>query len=224
MFFVSRKRDKFVQISFTTINASGPNGSVIHYHPTPETNRPITDKEIYLCDSGAQYLNGTTDVTRTMHFGTPTDHEIECYTRVLKGQIDLGTAIFPNKTKGAFLDSFARKALWDVGLDYRHGTGHGVGMYLCVHEGPIGVSFRSRTDDPGLMENMFISNEPGYYEDGKFGIRIEDIVQIVPAKNVPHDFNGLGAKTFNTITMCPIQTKMVNATLLTDLEVNLFTN
>lgn len=153
-----------------------------------------------------------------MHFGTPNDFEIECYTRVLKGQITLGTCIFPTKTKGNCLDSFARKALWDVGLNYGHGTGHGIGMYLCVHEGPMNVGSRPRAEDPGLSENMFISNEPGYYETEKFGIRIEDIVQIVPAK-LQFDFDGRGALTFHTVTMCPIQTKMINVSLLTDKEV-----
>lgn len=109
------KQDKFMGLSFSTISSSGPNGAIIHYHPMPETNRAITDKELYLCDSGAQYLDGTTDVTRTMHFGTPTDFEKTCFTRVLKGQIALGTAIFPVKTKGQFLDTIARKPLWDVG-------------------------------------------------------------------------------------------------------------
>lgn len=208
-------------MSFPTITSSGPNGSIIHYSPSKESNRPITDQDIYLCDSGAQFLDGTTDVTRTMHFGVPTPFEVDCYTRVLKGQINLGTAIFPRKTEGRFLDTLARKALWDVGLDYRHGTGHGVGHYLCVHEGPMGIGFRPMPDDPGLSENMFVSNEPGYYADGKFGIRIEDIVQIVKAQ-IKTDFDGRGALTFNTVTMCPIQTKMVNVELLTQSEVGFY--
>ncbi|XP_050084024.1 xaa-Pro aminopeptidase ApepP [Anopheles aquasalis] len=204
-------------LSFTTISASGPNGSIIHYHPLPETNRPITNRELYLCDSGAQYLDGTTDVTRTMHFGTPTAEEIRAFTYVLKGQIALGTAIFPRKVKGQFLDTIARKALWDIGLDYGHGTGHGIGHFLNVHEGPMGIGIRLMPNDPGLEENMFLSNEPGYYKDGQFGIRIEDIVQVITA-NVGTNFDGRGALTFSTITMCPIQTKLIDVTLLTPAE------
>lgn len=214
-----RKHANFRGLSFATISASGPNGAVIHYHPAVATNRPISATEMYLCDSGAQYLDGTTDVTRTWHFGTPTEHQIDCNTRVLKGQIGLGAAVFPAKLKGQFLDTLARKALWDVGLDYGHGTGHGIGHYLNVHEGPQGISFRVQPDDPGLQANMFVSNEPGYYQTGEFGIRIEDIVQIVPAGNsVPHDFDGRGALRFHTVTLCPIQTKLIAVKLLTEAE------
>lgn len=166
------------------------------------------------------FRDGTTDVTRTMHFGTPTSFEINCFTRVLKGQIALGTAIFPAKTKGQFLDTIARKSLWDVGLNYGHGTGHGIGHFLNVHEGPMGIGVRPMPDDPGLQENMFLSNEPGYYEDGQFGIRIEDIVKVVKA-NIGKNFNGNGALTFETVTMCPIQTKLIDVGLLTENEVNL---
>ncbi|KAH8307741.1 hypothetical protein KR044_011756 [Drosophila immigrans] len=215
-----KTKDHYMGLSFTTISSSGPNGSVIHYHPAKETNRPINDKEVYLCDSGAQYLDGTTDVTRTLHFGQPTDFQKETYTRVLKGQLALGSTVFPTKVKGQVLDVLARKSLWDIGLDYGHGTGHGVGHFLNVHEGPMGVGFRLMPDDPGLQQNMFISNEPGFYEDGEFGIRIEDIVQIVPAQ-VKYSFGKRGALTFKTITMCPKQTKMVIKELLTEKEINL---
>lgn len=215
-----KKQIHFMGLSFPTISSSGPNGSVIHYHPAKETNRQITDKEIYLCDSGAQYKDGTTDVTRTLHFGDPTDFQKEAYTRVLKGQLTLGATVFPNKIKGQVLDTIARKALWDVGMDYGHGTGHGVGHFLNVHEGPMGVGIRLMPDDPGLQENMMISNEPGYYQDGEFGIRIEDIVQIVPFKS-KCDFNGRGALTFKTITLCPKQTKMIKKELLLQNEIDL---
>jgi len=219
-----KKLPKFAGLSFSTINGSGPNGAIIHYHPTPETNRPITLNEMYLCDSGAQFLDGTTDVTRTWHFGQPTQHQIDCFTRVLKGQISMGTAVFPIKVKGMFLDVLARKSLWDVGLDYQHGTGHGIGHFLNVHEGPIGIGmYRAMPDDPGLQQNMFVSNEPGYYETGQFGIRIEDIVQIVPAK-VENNFNGRGALTFKTVTMCPIHTKLINKNLLTETEITHINN
>lgn len=164
--------------------------------------------------------DGTTDVTRTWHFGDPTEFQKECFTRVLKGQINMGTAVFPTKCGGFRLDSMARKFLWDVGLDYAHGTGHGIGHFLNVHEGPMGVGVRPATDEPGLQAGMFISNEPGFYKTGEFGIRIEDIVCVVPAIGAAHDFNGLGALTFETVTMCPIQTKMLNLALMTEAEIN----
>lgn len=201
--------------SFGTISGSGPNGSIIHYSPQADSNRNITLNEMYLCDSGGQYLDGTTDVTRTWHFGSPSDYEKECFTRVLKGQMQMGSLIFPNKVKGRALDSLARQFLWQYGLDYNHGTGHGIGSFLNVHEGPMGIGTRDYPDDPGLQVNMFLSNEPGYYEDGQFGIRLEDIVQIVPAQNLQHDFMGRGALTFHTITLCPIHTKLVKVDLLT---------
>ncbi|XP_037920466.1 xaa-Pro aminopeptidase ApepP isoform X2 [Hermetia illucens] len=215
------QQEHYMGLSFTTISASGPNGSVIHYHPMPETNRKITRNEVYLCDSGGQYKDGTTDVTRTIHFGEPTEFQKISYTRVLMGQLTLGATIFPKKVKGQVLDTLARKALWDYGLDYGHGTGHGIGHFLNVHEGPMGIGIRPYPDDPGLQENMFISNEPGYYQVGEFGIRIEDIVQVVPAETASHDFSGRGALTFKTITMCPKQTKMVKKELMSAEQVKL---
>ena len=127
---------------------------------------------MYLVDSGGQYKDGTTDVTRSMHFGTPKKFEKECFTRVLKGQISVRQAIFPSKIKGNYLDTLARMSLWEVGLDYSHGTGHGVGAYLNVHEGPMGISWRPYPDDPGLQVGMVLSNEPGCYLDGEFGKHI----------------------------------------------------
>lgn len=208
----------FMGASFATISSVGPHGAIIHYQPDETTDVRITTENIYLCDSGGQYRDGTTDVTRTFHFGTPSDYEKECFTRVLKGQIQMGTMIFPTKIKGNLLDPFARQHLWKVGLDYAHGTGHGIGSYLNVHEGPMGISFRHIKDDPGLECGMFLSNEPGYYEDGKFGIRIEDIVQIVEACT-PYNFNDRGYLTFETVTLVPIQTKMILTDLLTEAEV-----
>lgn len=211
---IRSKNENFMGLSFGTINGAGPNGAIIHYGAKPETNRNITNTEMYLCDSGAQYLDGTTDVTRTWHFGTPTDHQKECFTRVFKGQWQMGTLVFPNKVKGSRLDTLARQFLWQQGLDYGHGTGHGVGHFLNVHEGPMGIGIRDYPDDSGLQVNMFVSNEPGYYEDGQFGMRIEDIVQIVKAE-VPFDFAGRGALTFHTVTLCPIQTKLMKIEMLT---------
>ncbi|XP_050307615.1 xaa-Pro aminopeptidase 1 [Anthonomus grandis grandis] len=208
----------FMGDSFETISSVGPHGAIIHYQPSKATDVPIRTDCLYLCDSGAQYRDGTTDVTRTWHFGTPTEYEKECYTRVLKGQLQLASRIFPTKLKGNHLDSFAREFLWDVGLDYGHGTGHGIGHYLNVHEGPMGISWRVLHQDPGLEANMFLSNEPGYYEDGKFGMRIEDIVQVVPA-NTPHNFNNRGFLTFDTITLVPKSINLINVKMLTDGEI-----
>lgn len=213
-----KKQADFVGPSFDTISSVGPHGAIIHYKPSPATDVPITMSAIYLCDSGGQYLDGTTDVTRTWHFGQPEDYERECFTRVLKGQIKLGTAIFPSKIKGNYLDSFAREFLWDVGLDYAHGTGHGIGSYLNVHEGPMGISWRLMPDDPGFEPGMFVSNEPGYYEDGRFGVRIEDIIQVVTAPT-KHNFNNRGFLTFETITLCPIQAKLIAVDMLTPKEI-----
>ncbi|XP_076035490.1 aminopeptidase P isoform X2 [Oratosquilla oratoria] len=215
--------EDFVGLSFETISSIGPNGAIIHYKPRPETDRKITTEELYLCDSGGQYKDGTTDVTRTLHFGTPTQFERQCFTRVLKGQIALASAIFPTKIKGNCLDTLARLALWDVGLDYSHGTGHGVGMYLNVHEGPMGISWRPMPDDPGLQENMFLSDEPGYYEDNKFGIRLENIVQIVRAET-PHNHRNRGFLTFKNVTMVPVQIKMIEPSMLTEKEVKWLNN
>lgn len=204
--------------SFETISSVGPHGAIIHYRPEPCSDVPITADTLYLCDSGAQFKDGTTDVTRTFHFGTPTEYEKECFTRVLKGQLRMGRAIFPTKIKGNCLDSFARQFLWDVGLDYAHGTGHGIGCFLNVHEGPMGISWKNFPDDPGFEEGMFISNEPGYYEDGKFGIRIEDIVHVTPADTV-HNFNNRGFLTFETVTLVPKQTKLIKVDMLTKEEI-----
>lgn len=215
--FRSQQED-FVELSFPTISSTGPNGSIIHYRPVPETNRPLSVNEIFLLDSGAQYKDGTTDVTRTMHFGTPTAFEKECFTYVLKGHIAVSAAVFPNGTKGHLLDSFARSALWDAGLDYLHGTGHGVGSFLNVHEGPCGISYKTFADEP-LEAGMIVSDEPGYYEDGSFGIRIENVVLVIPAKT-KHNFRDRGSLTFEPLTLVPLQTKMISVHLLTQKEVD----
>ncbi|XP_077205793.1 xaa-Pro aminopeptidase 1 [Paroedura picta] len=212
------QQENFVDLSFATISSTGPNGAIIHYKPTPETNRTLSMNEIFLLDSGAQYKDGTTDVTRTVHFGTPSSYEKECFTYVLKGHIAVSAAIFPNGTKGHLLDSFARSALWDQGLDYLHGTGHGVGAFLNVHEGPCGISYKTFADEP-LEAGMIVSDEPGYYEDGSFGIRIENVVLVVPAKT-KYNFSNRGSLTFEPLTLVPIQTKMIHTHLLTAKECN----
>lgn len=215
--FRSQQED-FVSLSFATISSSGPNAAIIHYKPVTETNRKLSVNEIFLLDSGAQYKDGTTDVTRTVHFGTPTDYEKECFTYVLKGHIAVSSAVFPNGIKGHLLDSFARAALWESGLDYLHGTGHGVGSFLNVHEGPCGISYKTFADEP-LEAGMILSDEPGYYEDGSFGIRIENLVLVVSAIT-KYNFRERGSLTFEPITLVPIQTKMINVDLLTQKEVN----
>ncbi|XP_009641762.1 xaa-Pro aminopeptidase 1 isoform X1 [Egretta garzetta] len=215
--FRSQQKD-FVELSFATISSTGPNGAIIHYKPVPETNRTLSVNEIYLLDSGAQYKDGTTDVTRTMHFGTPSAYEKECFTYVLKGHIAVSAAIFPNGTKGHLLDSFARSALWDCGLDYLHGTGHGVGSFLNVHEGPCGISYKTFADEP-LEAGMIVSDEPGYYEDGSFGVRIENVVLVIPAET-KYNFKNRGSLTFEPLTLVPIQTKMIDVNLLTQKECN----
>uniref|UniRef100_A0A8C1RDZ8 Xaa-Pro aminopeptidase 1 n=1 Tax=Cyprinus carpio TaxID=7962 RepID=A0A8C1RDZ8_CYPCA len=211
----SQQKD-FVGLSFPTISSVGPNGAIIHYRPLPETNRTLSLNEVYLIDSGAQYLDGTTDVTRTVHFGTPSDYEKECFTYVLKGHIAVSAAVFPNGTKGHLLDSFARASLWDSGLDYLHGTGHGVGCFLNVHEGPCGISYKTFADEP-LEAGMIVSDEPGYYEDGSFGIRLENVVLVIPAKT-KYNYRNRGSLTFEPLTLVPIQLKMINTDLLTQKE------
>lgn len=208
--------------SFGTISAVGEHAAIIHYSSCPETDVPITRKSLYLCDSGGHYLDGTTDITRTFHFGEPTAFEKECFTRVLKGQLQVSAAIFPFKLKGNYLDSFARQFLWDVGLDFAHGTGHGVGAYLHVHEGTrvFGISWRQLPDDPGFQEGMVVTVEPGFYLDGQFGLRIEDVVEVVRA-NAAHNFNNRGFLTFENLTYVPKQRKLIQVDLLTEREVGI---
>ncbi|XP_033098855.1 xaa-Pro aminopeptidase 1-like [Anneissia japonica] len=218
-----REQELFVSLSFDTISSSGANGAIIHYKATPETDRPLRLDESYLCDSGAQYRDGTTDVTRTMHFGTPTQHQKDCFTRVLKGVIGISSAVFPNGTNGHQLDCLARLSLWNSGLDYLHGTGHGVGSFLNVHEGPQGISYKTSATDVHLEAGMFLSDEPGYYEDGQFGIRLENIVFIKPTER-EHNFRNRGFLTFEEVTLVPIQTKMIDASLLNAKEVDWLNN
>jgi len=204
--------EHFKGLSFDTISSAGPNAAIIHYKPSPTDSAIIKKEQIYLCDSGAQFLDGTTDVTRTWHFGTPTPEEKRAFTRVLQGHIAIDTAVFPCGTTGFMLDSWARRALWKDGLDYRHGTGHGVGSFLNVHEGPQGISFRITANTP-LRAGMTLSNEPGYYEDGKYGIRIESIV-ILREANTPNNFGQKGHLRFENVTMCPLHKNLINVDLL----------
>lgn len=212
------QQDGFIDISFETISASGPNGAVIHYKPEPDSCSVVDSRKLFLLDSGAQYIDGTTDVTRTVHFGEPTAREKECFTRVLQGHIALDQAVFPENTPGFVLDAFARSPLWKIGLDYRHGTGHGVGAALNVHEGPQSISFRFGNPTP-LQKGMIVSNEPGYYEDHTFGIRIENLL-CVKEINTPNRYGGLEYMGFEKLTFVPIQSKMIDLSLLSASEVD----
>ncbi|EJD43382.1 Creatinase/aminopeptidase [Auricularia subglabra TFB-10046 SS5] len=211
------KLDLFKGLSFTTISSTGPNGAIIHYSPDPKDCAVVRLDQVYLCDSGAQFLDGTTDTTRTWHFGTPTEEERRAFTRVLQGHIAIDTAVFPEGTTGYKLDPFARRPLWEDGLDFRHGTGHGVGHFLNVHEGPHGIGVRKAYDDTALKAGMTVSNEPGYYADGRFGIRIEDIV-IVQKANTPNNFGDAGYLKFEHVTMCPKHRKLIDVSLLSPKE------
>ncbi|KAK7683444.1 hypothetical protein QCA50_013276 [Cerrena zonata] len=209
--------DLFQGLSFTTISSTGPNGAIIHYAPDPSDCAVIQKEQIYLCDSGAQFLDGTTDVTRTWHFGTPSDEEKRAFTRVLQGHIAIDTAIFPSGTTGYVIDSWARRPLWEDGLDYRHGTGHGVGHFLNVHEGPHGIGVRIAYNNTALKSGMTVSNEPGYYADGRFGIRIENIVIVREAKT-PNNFGDKGYLKFEHVTMSPMHKKLIDVSLLSAAE------
>jgi len=211
-------QEHFRGLSFPTISSTGPNAAIIHYSPDPKDCATIDQNQIYLCDSGAQYTDGTTDVTRTVHFTSPTEKEIRAFTRVLQGHINLDMTIFPEKVTGYQLDRIARRALWGDGLDYRHGTGHGVGHFLNVHEGPQSISVKPYANQTHLIEGMVCSNEPGYYEDGKFGIRIENLVMIQKA-TPKYNFGDQAWFRFEHITMAPIQTKLVDKSLLAVEEV-----
>ncbi|XP_057778182.1 aminopeptidase P2 [Salvia miltiorrhiza] len=212
------RQDGFLDTSFDTISGSGANGAIIHYKPEPNNCSIVDPEKLFLLDSGAQYIDGTTDITRTVHFGQPSSWEKECFTRVLQGHIALDQAIFPDNYPGFVLDSFARSSLWKIGLDYRHGTGHGVGAALNVHEGPQSISFRFGNMTP-LLRGMVVSNEPGYYEDHAFGIRIENLLYVKEA-NTPNRFGGVDYLGFEKLTFVPIQTKLCDLSLLSTTEID----
>ena len=207
-------------LSFDTISAAGPNGASPHYRVSEASNLPIKDGEIYLVDSGGQYRDGTTDVTRTMIVGTPTAEMKDRFTRVLKGHIALARAVFPVGTRGIQLDSLARQYLWAAGVDYNHGTGHGVGSFLSVHEGPQRIaaawSAQPGNDEP-LVAGMILSNEPGYYKTGEYGIRIENLVLVEP-RDVPGAEKALLG--FRELTLAPIDRNLIEVDLLSGEERN----
>lgn len=201
------------EISFDTISGSGPNGAIVHYRVTTATNRRLQPGELFLVDSGGQYRDGTTDITRTVAIGTPTAEMRERFTLVLKGHIAIATARFPKGTRGIDLDPLARRALWERGLDYDHGTGHGVGSYLSVHEGPASISRRGLV---ALEPGMILSNEPGYYKEGAYGIRIENLILVTQPHTPPGgDREIMG---FETLTLAPIDRRLVAVDLLTEGE------
>ncbi len=205
--------------SFSTISATGPHGAIPHYHVDEASNAPIEPGQLFLIDSGGQYADGTTDVTRVMPIGAPTAEMRDRFTRVLKGHIALATATFPDGTLGGHLDGFARRPLWEAGLDYPHGTGHGIGAYLSVHEGPQRIA---APNYPGgaamepIRARMMLSNEPGYYKPGEYGIRIENLVLVEPRELPGGDRPMLG---FETLTLAPIERTMIDPALLTAGEI-----
>jgi Xaa-Pro aminopeptidase len=201
-------------VSFPTISGFGPNGAIVHYRVTERSNRRIAPDGLFLIDSGAQYEDGTTDITRTVAVGAPTDEMRDRFTRVLKGHIAIARAVFPDGTSGAQIDSFARAPLWAAGLDFEHGTGHGVGSYLSVHEGPARIA---KLGAAALKAGMILSNEPGYYKTGVFGIRIENLVLVTAAPPVAGGEKPL--LCFETITLAPIDRRLIAAGALSAGEI-----
>ncbi len=200
---------ELIDLSFGTISGAGPNGAIVHYHATRSTNRSIDRDGLFLLDSGAQYRDGTTDVTRTLAVGTPSPEMRRCFTLVLKGHLALASARFPVGTTGAALDTLARIALWKAGYDYDHGTGHGVGSFLSVHEGPQRIA---KTGTVALEPGMIVSNEPGYYRTGAFGIRIENLVLVTPAAEIAGGERPMLG--FEDLTLVPIDTRLVDVAML----------
>jgi len=200
-------------ISFPTIAGAGPNGAIVHYRVTRASNRRIGTNELFLIDSGAQYEDGTTDITRTVIVGEPSEEMRDRFTRVLKGHIAIATAVFPENTSGAQLDPLARTALWQAGLDFDHGTGHGVGSYLSVHEGPARIS---KLGTVALRRGMILSNEPGYYKTAAYGIRIENLVLVIAAPEPVGAEKPLNA--FETLTLAPIDRRLIETRMLTTKE------
>lgn len=197
-------------VSFDTISGAGPNGAIMHYRVSRATNRKLAKGELFLLDSGAQYQDGTTDITRTVPIGQPTEEMRERFTLVLKGMIGISTLRFPAGTRGSEIDAVARMALWKHGCDFAHGTGHGVGSYLAVHEGPQRIA---RTGTEKLLAGMMLSNEPGYYKEGSYGIRIENLILVTPADQI--EGGDIAMHSFETLTLAPIDVRLIRTDLLT---------
>ncbi len=196
-------------VSFDTISGAGPNGAIMHYRVSRATNRKLAKGELFLLDSGAQYQDGTTDITRTVPIGQPTEEMRERFTLVLKGMIGISTLRFPQGTRGSEIDAVARMALWKHGCDFAHGTGHGVGSYLAVHEGPQRIA---RTGTEKLLAGMMLSNEPGYYKEGSYGIRIENLILVTQAEEV--EGGDIAMHSFETLTLAPIDKRLIRTDLL----------
>jgi Xaa-Pro aminopeptidase len=209
--------DLFRGMSFETISAYGAHGAIVHYAATPATNVLLKPEGIYLVDSGAHYLDGTTDITRTVALGTPTAEQKDCFTRVLKGLIDLSMTSFPQGTAGKQLDTISRLALWEKGLNFGHGTGHGIGTCLNVHEGPHSISYYSCVG-VGLEPGMITTIEPGFYKENEFGVRIENVALVV--KDEEKRSPDLTFYRFETLTLCPIDLRLVKKELLSGPEID----
>ena len=213
-----REYPELKDLSFDSISGAGPNGAIVHYRSSEKTNRKLESGSLYLIDSGGQYEDGTTDITRTVAVGEPTAEMRDRFTRVLQGHIAIARAVFPKGTRGGQLDSFARRPLWEAGLDYAHGTGHGVGSFLSVHEGPQRISPSggafAGADEP-LQAGMILSNEPGYYKAGEYGIRIENLVLVVEKQINGAEKEMLG---FETLTFSPIDRRLIVREMLSAAE------
>lgn len=207
------QQENFIGESFSTIAGYGAHGAIVHYSATSESASTLKPENIFLLDSGGQYLDGTTDITRTVTLGTPTVQQKIDFTLVLKGHIALATAVFPSGTRGSQLDILARKAMWDLGINYGHGTGHGVGHFLNVHEGPQNI--RMDENPVALQEGMFMSNEPGLYRTNQYGIRTENLIHVIPA--VKTEFGQF--LKFETVTLFPIDKELIDVELMTDAEI-----
>lgn len=208
---IRRENPNCKGLSFASISGFGPNGAVIHYQSTPETCRVIDQNSLYLIDSGGQYVNGTTDITRTIHLGEPTPEQKRHYTLVLKGHIRLARACFPRGTSGVQLDVLARMDLWQEGLNYGHGTGHGVGSFLCVHEGPQSIS--PALNGAPLCAGQILSNEPGYYREDHYGIRLENLV-LVEEKIHDRQSNNSSWLSFKDLTLVPYCSRLIEVSML----------
>lgn len=208
-----RQQNPLKDVSFDSIAGAGAHAAIMHYRVTTDSDATIAPGTMFLIDSGAQYINGTTDITRTVAIGAVPEEQKRFFTLVLKGMIAISTARFPKGTRGCDLDPLARIALWKAGADYAHGTGHGVGSYLSVHEGPQRIS---RLSTQELLEGMILSNEPGYYRPGAFGIRIENLIHVLPA--APVEGGDLDVASFETLTFCPIDRRLILTPLLADDE------
>jgi Xaa-Pro aminopeptidase len=201
-------------VSFPTIAGTGPNGAIVHYRVTRKSNRRISPGDLLLIDSGAQYEDGTTDVTRTIAIGEPTAEMIDRFTRVLRGHIAIARAVFPDGTTGAQIDALARQFLWQAGIDFEHGTGHGVGSYLSVHEGPARISKLGTTP---LRRGMILSNEPGYYKTDAYGIRIENLELVIGAEIAGAE---KPMNTFEALTLAPIDRRLIEPKMLAATELS----